>query len=157
MVEVVGARSTISSYHILKSFGATMTIFSFLQPQEVVCLQLLNRWMYSAGVPRAQPWLRLDTFDDYFFTVPRRAESAHTLYRYKVSTGEATSLSAETVFDFKKQQSVQLVRYLYSVSEESLQVTKYDMLGAWDPTRISKSLVSRATLGSIANFSLAAY
>jgi len=41
-------------YHILRSFGATTTIFSFLEPLEVIQLQGVDKWMYTVAVSRVQ-------------------------------------------------------------------------------------------------------
>ena len=38
--------------HILQSFGATTTIFSYLDPLEVLVLQVLGKWMYMRAISR---------------------------------------------------------------------------------------------------------
>ena len=39
---------------LLKIYGVTTELFSFLYPLEVLKFQVLNQWMYTHGVSRVQ-------------------------------------------------------------------------------------------------------
>mmetsp|Transcript_22881 Transcript_22881/g.28438 ORF Transcript_22881/g.28438 Transcript_22881/m.28438 type:complete len:96 (+) Transcript_22881:32-319(+) len=85
-------------YHILMSFGATDTIFNFLEQHQVLNLQQLNRWMYEKGVSRAQRrWRSAWKVGISILSVPRPQP---TLYRYDGLLHDAQYLRKLDDFNF---------------------------------------------------------
>ena len=112
--------SRLISERLLKSFGATHTIFSFMRTLEVLKLQHMCSWQYSIGVARCQiKWARASLI---CFTEYRNKIS--TLYRCNARSGEFDRLRPKG-FKFKGSMSVQINNDLLIFTPKPLTAFKY--------------------------------
>ena len=104
-----------SPYHILVSYGATTTIFSFFEPVETIQFQALNKWLYKTAVARVQTQLKLPRPKIYLTNGTGR-KSKNKLVVYDVLSGQYEETREDDSFMFWGNRSVQVCHDLFTVS-----------------------------------------
>ena len=66
-------------------------------------------------------------FEDFYFTTPHKTTGAK-IHRYQVTNGQISELERFGHFDFNGCQTIQLGRFLFSVSDSNLQILRFDLL-----------------------------
>ena len=51
----------VLSLRLIQSYGATTTIFGYLEQRQILLMQQTNKWFYSKGVGRVQTRIPLKT------------------------------------------------------------------------------------------------
>ena len=106
------------------SFGATDTIFQFLEQHAVLNMQLLNRWMYAKGISRVQRKWRGAWKVGVAILTTARINSFVTRYDGLLGDAELCRGLGSSV-DFRNCQVVQVKSDLYTVNERNLSITRY--------------------------------
>ena len=68
-----------SGRRLVRQFGATDVLLSFLDALEVLRLQQLDRWMYEVGISRVQVSL---SFRCFYFSHYRSNKNKETLFLF---------------------------------------------------------------------------
>ena len=122
---------------ILRSYGATTTIFSFMKSFNVLEFQRINKWMYQKGVSRVQKnWKFVSTQHMFYLTYGDSLRFSKTLVRYESLSGEIETLS-DPVFDFYMHRTVKVKSHLYTVDLRDLSVCRYsDLMLSQEATKM---------------------
>ena len=80
-----------TSVKLLQSFGATNSLFDFLEPIQVLLLQQMNTWMYKTGISRVQTFWSILRYS--FFVNTLNSSRSNTLYIFNHADSSVTSFN----------------------------------------------------------------
>ena len=103
----------LDSSHILRSFGATISVFDFLTQSEVIKLQVLHPWIYGIGIGRVQIIWRLPK-RYFYFASPFGTPYEYTCIKYDAAF-KTCSLLIHGTFKFHKHYTIQVDTSLYTI------------------------------------------